>query len=57
MHPVVYDIHQGRQPMENKNPPIIVRIHRPDLTPEERAKRMGQIHQAAANLILAAKKK
>lgn len=42
--------------MENKNPPIIVRIHRPDLTPDERAKRMGQIRQAAANLILAAKK-
>lgn len=42
--------------MENKNPPIIVRVHRPDLTPEERAKRMGQIKQAAAVLVLAAKK-
>jgi hypothetical protein len=42
--------------MANKNPTIIVRVHRPDLTPEERAKRMGQIKQAAANLVLAVKK-
>lgn len=38
------------------NPTIVVRVHRPDLTPEERTKRMDQIHQAAASLILAAKK-
>lgn len=56
MRMVVHDIHQGRQPMDTKNPPAIVRIHRPDLSPEERAKRMELIHQAAANLILAAKK-
>lgn len=37
-------------------PPAIVRVHRPDLTPEERAKRMEHIKQAAANLILAARK-
>lgn len=43
--------------MENKTPPIIVRVHRPDLTPEERAKRMGEIKQAAANLVLAAMRK
>lgn len=42
--------------MENKTPPAIVRIHRPELTPEEHAKRMERIKQAAANLILAAKK-
>ena len=42
--------------MENKTPPIIVRVHRPDLTPEERVKRMECIKQAAANLILAARK-
>ena len=42
--------------MENKpNPTAIVRIHRPDLTPEERAKRMELIHQAAANLVMAAR--
>lgn len=38
------------------NPAIVVRIHRPELTTEERAKRMAQISQAAASLILAAKK-
>ena len=37
-------------------PPAIVRVHRPDLTPEERAKRMERIQQAATNLILAARK-
>ena len=42
--------------MVKKTPPAVVRIHRPDLTPEERAKRMERIHQAAANLILAVKK-
>lgn len=40
----------------SKNPPAIVRIHRPDLAPEERNKRMEAIKQAAVNLILAARK-
>lgn len=31
----------------------IVRVHRPELTDEERAKRMNQIHNAAAALLLA----
>jgi hypothetical protein len=43
--------------MSNKpTPAAIVHVHRPDLTPEERARRMARISQAAANLILAAKK-
>lgn len=43
--------------MENKaTPPAVVRVHRPDLTPEERAKRMDQIKQAATSLIVAARK-
>ena len=41
--------------MKNK-PTAIVRIHRPDLTPEERAKRMERIKQAAASLVMAARK-
>lgn len=32
----------------------IIRVHRPELTAEERAKRMKQIHDAAARLIVAA---
>ena len=31
----------------------IIRIHRPDLTEEERAKRMKAIEKAAINLVLA----
>lgn len=31
----------------------IVRIHRPDLTPEERSHRMGAIEKAAVKLVLA----
>lgn len=42
--------------MKNKTPPVIVRVHRPDITPEERVKRMGQISQSAAALIMAVKK-
>lgn len=42
--------------MESKNPAVVVRVHRPDLSPEERAKRMDAIGQAAAALILAARK-
>lgn len=38
------------------NPPVVVRIHRPELPPEERAKRMEEIKRAAANLILAVRK-
>ena len=33
---------------EQKN---IVRVHRPDLTPEERARRMKAIEKAAAKLL------
>lgn len=40
----------------NQNPTAIVRIHRPTLTPEERAKRMEAIKQAAVRLVLAAHK-
>lgn len=32
----------------------IIRVHRPELTAEERARRMKQIKQAATNLIVAA---
>lgn len=32
----------------------IIHVHRPELTPEERARRMKQIHDAAAQLIIAA---
>ena len=34
----------------------IARIHRPDITDEERARRMKGIEQAAINLILATEK-
>lgn len=34
----------------------IVKVHRPDLTPEERAKRMKAIHDAAVRLIVAAER-
>lgn len=34
----------------------IIRIHRPELTEEERAKRMKAIHDAAARLIVASEK-
>ena len=39
--------------MDNSKPAAIVRVHRPDLTPEERARRMEQIRKAAVDLILA----
>lgn len=32
-------------------PAVIVTVHRPELTPEERAKRMEEIKKAAAALI------
>ena len=41
--------------MEHK-PTAVVRVHRPDLTPEELAQRMASIEQAAARLVLAARK-
>lgn len=37
--------------MQNTAPEIIVRIHRPELTPQERERRMADIAQAAARLI------
>lgn len=45
--------------MENKpdtKPAAIVRVHRPNLTPEERAKRMEEICRAAVRVILAAER-
>lgn len=41
--------------MENKNN-CIVRVHRPELTPQEYERRMAQIHRAAVDLLLAAEK-
>ena len=35
----------------------IIKVHRPELTEEERERRMNQIKQAAINLILAAERK
>lgn len=32
----------------------IIRVHRPELSPDERARRMEQIKKAAAQLIVAA---
>lgn len=34
-------------------PTAVVRVHRPELTAEERAKRMKAIEKAAANLVKA----
>jgi hypothetical protein len=34
----------------------IIRVHRPDLTPEERAKRMERIKEAAIRLLVAYEK-
>jgi len=40
--------------MKNKaSPPIIVQVHRPELTPEERDRRMEVIKKAATDLIVA----
>lgn len=38
------------------NSTVIVRIHRPDLTEEERAKRMAAIKAAATRLLIAVAK-
>ena len=35
----------------------IITVHRPELTPEERAWRMAQIKEAAARMFIAAEKK
>lgn len=35
----------------------IIRVHRPELTPEERARRMDQIKLAAAKLVAATNRK
>lgn len=40
--------------MKDKSPPAIVRIHRPELTEEERAKRMEGVKRAAIQVLLAA---
>ena len=34
-----------------EHPNAIIRIHRPDITTEERERRMAQIHKAAASLL------
>jgi hypothetical protein len=43
--------------MEIRTDTAIVRVHRPDLSPSERARRMEEIKKAAASLILAANRK
>lgn len=40
-----------------RTPEIICRVTRPDLTPEERAKRMAEIKKAATDLIVATMRK
>lgn len=42
--------------MENQKPNAIIRIHRPNITPEERERRLGEIRKAAARVILAAER-
>ena len=39
-----------------KTPTIIVHVHRPEISPEERARRMEHIKKAAADLVIAAKR-
>lgn len=39
--------------MENNKPSAIVRVHRPELTDEEKERRLKQIRMAAANLVIA----
>ena len=44
--------------MENKKSPVItVRVTRPELTQEERARRMAEIKRAATGLIVATMRK
>lgn len=38
--------------MEKTRPAAIVQVYHPDITPEERAKRMELIRQAAADLVI-----
>lgn len=40
-----------------ESPPLIARVYIPDLTPEERQRRMKQIHKAAAELIMSLERK
>lgn len=39
--------------MEGEQPKVIIRVHHPDITPEERARRMELIRQAAVAAVLA----
>ena len=39
--------------IKNKKPTVIVTVRRPELTPEERARRMEEIERAATDLIVA----
>lgn len=39
---------------ESRTPTAIVRVHRPELSKEERARRMKNIEQAAIRLVLSA---
>lgn len=38
---------------KKKGPAVIVTVHRPELTPQERARRMDEIKKAATALIIA----
>ena len=40
--------------MEGTTPTVIVRVHRPELSAQERARRMETIKHAATNLVKAA---
>lgn len=44
---------QAKEDTMEKKPRAIVTVRRPELTPEERAKRMEEIKQAAHDLIVA----
>lgn len=39
-----------------KTPTAVIRVHRPELTPEEKARRMKSIEEAAVRLLIAAEK-
>lgn len=44
------------EPVVYEYPGIVVRVHRPILTDSERAKRMKQLHDAAAALLKSGRK-
>ena len=46
--------HNFKNQEENTMPENIIRVHRPELTDEERERRMKRIKEAAARLIVAA---